>query len=189
MIRNIFLAGLISAILFSCNNETAHNTYFNLTDYFNGQMKELYAQKMKLDKTVETADKSDLYSTDSPDWMRELQLFYNSDISSNSLTNKYQVDSSYFKYDTLSRLKIIYSAKDSSSFTKQLEIDFDSVSHKVLYLQIHTHSKNFYTETNTQLEYIPLKEIAIVISQHTLFGEDETTKMRGLIVKGEKYFQ
>ena len=149
----------------------------------------MYAQKFKLDKTSIAEDKSDMYSLAVVDWSRELQMFYNSDINKSGYDGKYSVDSIMIMKDTFPELKVTYSAIDSSLYTKQMEIYFSRTTNKVVYIRIKNSNHNFFVDNTTDIQYIPLTEIAINMRQKKLLGPLNEFKMRGVITHGSGYFQ
>ena len=188
---SLFYFSSCIAFIISCNtqNQTKPTNYFDLTAYLNGQLKELYAQKFKLDKTSIAEDKSDMYSLAVVDWSRELQMFYNSDINKSGYDGKYSVDSIRIMKDTFPELKVTYSAIDSSLYTKQMEIYFSRTTNKVVYIRIKNSNHNFFVDNTTDIQYIPLTEIAINMRQKKLLGPLNEFKMRGVITHGSGYFQ
>lgn len=191
--KTVFTMAVI-AILFlsnSCSNETsvAQTGYFDITAFLNTQLKVLYQKKYELDKTSVVDDKSDMYSLKDVDWSKELQMFYNSDINKKSLTNKYFADTTLVTKDSLQQIKISYLAKDSSLFTKQLDVYFRKSDHEVVCIQIKNSTKNFFSANQMYLIYIPMREIAISIHQKKFLGPQNEFKVRGVINHGSNYFQ
>jgi hypothetical protein len=122
----------------------ADKKYFDLIQFTDNQVHELYMQKLQVKKKIFLDGETDQITLDTLNWEKELALFKEADINSPSLRDSYEID------EDKSRHTLTYTAKESKLKVKEIKLVFDEQSqmNKVSIKQV----KIFFSEDNQLYE-------------------------------------
>lgn len=178
---------LFTLVLFSCRppaSKQEKKSYFDLTGFFNEQVRQLNNDSLIVIKTSVLNSQSDVHQVNWTDWKKEFTLFFDSDINKGALTGKYRVDSMRIDSGTT---KTVYAALDSALRTKIMEITY--TDGRVEEVHIINRTKNFLTTTSEELYYFPMKTYVIKSSvQNRFFGVNEFSVLGKITARERQYF-
>lgn len=122
----------------------ADKKYFDLIQFTDNQVRELYMQKRQVKKKIFLDGQTDEIISDTLNWEKELALFKEADINSSSLRDSYEISE-----DKIART-ITYTAKESKLKVKEIRLIFDEQSqmNRVSVKQV----KIFFSEDNQLYE-------------------------------------
>jgi hypothetical protein len=97
----------------------ADKKYFDLIQFTDNQVHELYRQKLQVKKKIFLDGQTDQITSDTLNWEKELALFREADINSPSLRDSYDI------LEDKIRHTITYTAKESKLKVKEIKLVFD----------------------------------------------------------------
>lgn len=177
-------------ILFSsCENPSKQASfqkpYFDLTEFFNDQIKQLQKDSMIVVKTSAINTNTDEHTMPWADWKREFALFLASDINKSAFIGKYATDT----IKNPDELLVRYSATDSSLRTKLLEVTWQLPEKSIKQIHIRNRSCDFLSTTSEELFYLPMNAYMIKSSRDMKFFSGTDYSLMGQIKsKDKKYF-
>lgn len=146
--KNYFLLLLLLTCAVACvptsATTDADKKYFDLIQFTDNQVHELYMQKLQVKKKIFLDGETDQITSDTLNWEKELALFREADINSPSLRDSYEIDEDKLNHT------ITYTAKESKLKVKEIKLVFDEQSqmNKVSIKQV----KIFFSEDNQLYE-------------------------------------
>jgi hypothetical protein len=151
------------ALIWSCNSPDATKKptkedpyFFDLTGFFNAEIKHLNSAQTKANKTVRYNEKEDVLSNQKLDYQKELAVFVHSDINKLSWREKYSADTLKEGNEIRS---ITYKALDEQLKTRKIAISFDQ--NEVAQIAIENRLKSIMASTWQTLEYVPGKRYQV----------------------------
>ena len=95
--KNLLLYLIITWAIFACNSQekASVNTFFDVKNLIQNQIKDLNARKPKVQKTVTVNQKSESHIIQDIDWSKELELFTQADLNKTAYQQSYSRDTSY----------------------------------------------------------------------------------------------
>lgn len=145
--------------------------FFDLTEYFNAEIKRLQTLNPQVDKSVSLLNKpSENNKVTIGDWHTELSFFIQSDINRPVWWEKYSVDSLFDEQKQLSELR--YEAKAPELRTRKLDIKFKN--NQVQSILIVNYIQNTLYTTQEFLEYLPQQGYTVAKKQDVvLYNEND----------------
>ncbi len=148
ILKNYFLLLLLLSCAVACvptsATTDADKKYFDLVQFTDNQVHELYMQKPQVKKKIFLDGQTDQITSDTLNWEKELALFREADINSPSLRDSYEISEDKIRHT------LTYTAKESKLKVKEIKLVFDEQSHtnSVSVRQV----KIFFSEDNQLYE-------------------------------------
>jgi hypothetical protein len=171
-------AGLSLLSINACTNsekQAATPAFFDLVAYMDAEQRRLEAERPLLIRESYFNGSVAEDSVNHADYSQDLLIFRRADINRPSWRDQYSTDSIFGEGGQLQGLH--YRALTPSLKTRTLEIDFDGVTVKRIFL--YNQTDNWIAGTQQRLIYWPDSGYLVEARQRVIWTSDDTLSMRG----------
>jgi len=174
---------LLSGIIFfqGCSGENTaesldpdKNKFFNVEEYFSGEIERLEEIEPPVTKTLRLNDKEEVLHPDTINFANELSVFVNSGINKVSWLDLYSADTTRTDNGTLQQTR--YEAQADKLRTRLIDVTYENGKPSVI--EIHNRTENIVLDATQQLIYRPGKEAIIKQEQQIRFMEPNSLQIR-----------